>query len=281
MKAQLKNHLSLTKKEWNGMLVLVILIIAVLAAPYVYQWFHKDNTINVKAFDAALAQLNKANAGNNRINNTTDTGPATRSLFKFNPNNLPEAKWAMLGLSSRQIAILKNYEKKGGRFYKPGDLKKIYGITDADYRALAPYITISGSPEKILSIELNSADSAKLTRLDGIGPAFAKRIIYYRERLGGFINKEQLKEVYGLDELKYDELKGQVTVDVSRIRKIDLNNISFDKLRLMPYLDYKQVNAIIEYRKQHGNYASVDDLKNVAILNDQIVQKIAPYLLIK
>jgi competence protein ComEA len=63
MKAQLKNYLSLTKKEWNGMLVLVILIIAVLAAPYVYQWYRKDNTINAKEFDAALAQLNKANAG--------------------------------------------------------------------------------------------------------------------------------------------------------------------------------------------------------------------------
>jgi competence protein ComEA len=51
-------------------------------------------------------------------------------------------------------------------------------------------------------VELNAADSAKLTTIDGIGGAFAKRIIYYRERLGGFIAKEQLKEVFGIDELK-------------------------------------------------------------------------------
>jgi competence protein ComEA len=279
MKAQLKNYLSLTKKEWNGMLVLVILIIAVLVAPYVYQWYRKDNTINAKEFDAALAQLNKANAGGTLVYSAKATQkPPTRTLFKFNPNNLPAAQWKMLGLSDKQISILKNYEAKAGRFYKPTDLKKIYGITDADYKAMEPYIDIPEREAKHLLVELNTADSAKLTALDGIGPAFAKRIIYYRERLGGFINKEQLKEVYGLDELKYAEIKDQLKVDASKIRKIDINNITFDKLRLMPYLDYKQVNAIIEYRQQHGNYASGADLKNIAIIDEGILRKIEPYL---
>jgi competence protein ComEA len=279
MKAQLKKYLSLTKKEWNGMLVLVILIIAVLAAPYVYQWYRKDNTINAKEFDAALAQLNKANPGGTMAySSPASRNPPIRTLFKFNPNNLPAAQWKLLGLSDKQIAILKNYEAKGGRFYKPTDLKKIYGITDADYKALSPYIDLPADAAKNSVVELNTADSAKLTALDGIGPAFAKRIIYYRERLGGFINKEQLKEVYGLDELKYGEIKDQLKVDASRIRKIDINNITFDKLRLMPYLDYKQVNAIIEYRQQHGNYASIADLKNIAIIDEGILRKIEPYL---
>lgn len=282
MKAQLKNYLSLTKKEWNGMLVLVILIIAVLAAPYVYQWYRKDNTINAKEFDAALAQLNKATPGGAMAySNQASQKPPTRTLFKFNPNNLPAEKWKQLGLSDKQIAILKNYEAKGGRFYKPTDLKKIYGITDADYKALNPYIDLPAEAAKNTVVELNTADSAKLTALGGIGPAFAKRIIYYRERLGGFINREQLKEVYGLDELKYAEIKDQLKVDASKIRKIDINTITFDKLRLMPYLDYKQVNAIIEYRNQHGNFASIADLKNIAILNEEILQKITPYLVIK
>ncbi|RWY57133.1 ComEA family DNA-binding protein [Mucilaginibacter gilvus] len=279
MKAQLKNYLSLTKKEWNGMLVLVILIIAVLAVPYVYQWCRKDNTINAKEFDAALAQLNKANPGGIQAYNSPATQKQlTRTLFKFNPNSLPADKWKRLGLSDKQIAILKNYEAKGGRFYQVADLKKIYGITEADYKALAPYIEIPGMDAKDLVIELNSADSAKLTTLNGIGPGFAKRIIYYRERLGGFVNKEQLKEVYGLDELKYAEIKGQLKVDASKIRKIDINNITFDKLRLMPYLDYKQVNAIIEYRNQHGDYSSLADLQHIAIIDEGILRKIEPYL---
>ena len=261
------------------MLVLVFLIIAVLAAPYVYQWFRKDNTINSKAFDAALAQLNKANPGNAAVyNNNGEDKPPGRQLFTFNPNKLPAGKWKMLGLSDKQVAVIKKYEAKGGRFYKREDLKKIYGIADADYKTLAPYINLPAARDNTVMIELNNADSATLTTLEGIGPAFAKRIIYYRERLGGFINKEQLKEVYGLDELRYNEIKGQVKVDSGHVRKIDINTVTFDKLRLMPYLDYKQVNAIIEYRNQHGNYLSIRDLKNIAIIDDGILRKIEPYL---
>ncbi|TWR29433.1 hypothetical protein FPZ43_10810 [Mucilaginibacter pallidiroseus] len=277
MKQYVKNYLSLTKKEWNGMVVMLLLIAMVLAAPYALQWLHKDTTINAAEFNAALAQLNKANSGLA----TDGKSRPKKQLFKFNPNSLPVVKWLQLGLSDKQIAIIKNYEAKGGRFYKPTDLKKIYGISPADYKALQPFVDIPDAPVAKPIIELNKADSAALTALDGIGAAFAKRILYYRERLGGFINKEQLKEVYGLDDVKYREISGQLKVNPALIRKIDINAISFDKLRLMPYLNYKQVNAIIEYRNQHGKYASIDDLANVAILDANILRKIGPYLVFK
>ena len=95
---------------------------------------------------------------------------------------------------------------------------------------------------------------------------------------GGFINKEQLKEVYGIDSLKYAAVKDQVSVNADHIKKININTISFDQLRLFPYLAYKQVNAIIQYRTQHGNYTSIADMKNIAILDDKILRKIEPYL---
>ena len=81
--------------------------------------------------------------------------------------------------------------------------------------------------------------------------------------------------------MKYGEIKDNVKVDPNRIRKININTITFDKLRLMPYLNYKQVNAIIEYRKQHGDYTSLNDLKNIAIIDDDILRKIEPYLIFK
>jgi competence protein ComEA len=183
-----------------------------------------------------------------------------------------------------QANIITNYTAKGGKFYKPEDLKKIYGITEDDYKRLASYIDIPSSLGYAVKVntvvELNTADSARLTTVQGIGPAFATRIIYYRERLGGFISKEQLKEVYGLDEVKFKEVKDHVKVDPARIRRININTITFDKLRLMPYLNYKQVNALIEYRKQHGNYNSLADLKNIAIIDDQILRKIEPYIIL-
>jgi competence protein ComEA len=275
MKPQLKEHFSITKKEWNGLIVLLLLIALVLAAPYVYQRLHKDTTINEKAFATAVAELEKANP-------QAQTATTTAALFKFDPNSASYADWQKLGLTAKQAQIIKNYTAKGGRFRKADDLQKIYGLTKVDYARLAPFIIIDKTkPEAAKIIELNNADSAQLTKIDGIGPAFAKRIIYYRERLGGFVSKEQLKEVFGLDEVKYTEIKEQVRVDAKRILKIDINTITFDKLRLMPYLNYKQVNAIIEYRKEHGNYTGIDDLANIAIIDAQILRKIEPYLVFK
>jgi competence protein ComEA len=291
MKARIKDYLSITKKEWNGMVVLVILIALVLAAPYVYQLIRKDNTINFKDFDKAVALLNKAGnkAGYVADNDKSDvnTRNARPVIFPFNPNKLTIIQWKQLGLSTEQAGVIKHYQDKGGRFYSKVDVKKMYAITAADYKRLEPYINIPESaytnkkakPGEI--IELNSADPAKLTMLKGIGPSFAVQIIRYRDRLGGFHHKEQLKEVYWIDSLKYGEIKNQVSVNAGKIKKININSISFNQLRIFPYLSYKQVNAIIEYRKQHDNYASIADLKNIVLLDEGILRKIEPYLSFK
>ncbi|MDB5008926.1 MAG: Helix-hairpin-helix motif protein [Mucilaginibacter sp.] len=289
MKARIKNYLSVTKKEWNGMVVLVILIALVLAAPYVYQVFRKDTTINFKDFDKAAAQLSKAGLQRSYPDNKagSDDKIANPVMFAFNPNGLTVAQWKQLGLSEHQANVIKHFEAKGGKFYNKQDVKKIYGITTDDYQRLEPYINIpetgyifkKAKPGEI--IELNSADSAKLTALNGIGPSFALRIISYRGRLGGFYHKEQLKEIYGLDSLKYAAIKDQVSIGPDRVKKIAINIISFEQLRIFPYLGYKQVNAIIQYRVQHGNYTSLTDMKNIAILDDRILRKIEPYLTFK
>jgi len=194
----------------------------VLAAPYVYQHFHKDSIINFSGFDAAAAQLNKAQK--------TDS-----------------------------IASIKKYDNE-------------------DHVAKA-YVSNKLKPG--VTIELNAADSAQLTEVRGIGGSFAIRIIRYRNRIGGFYNKEQLKEVYELDSAKYAEIEGQLTVDPSQVIKVNINTISFASLRQSPYLSYKQASAIIEYRTQHGNYSSIEDVGNVAIIMPETLHKIEPYLKFK
>ena len=218
MKAPVKNYFSITKKEWNGMVVLIVLIALILAAPYVFQLFRKDTTINAKDFDAAVAVLDKAKK--------SQPGDYADDDNKQKTNTAP--------------------------FYK----KAAAGVV----------------------IELNSADSAKLTELRGIGASFARRIISYRNRLGGFYRKEQLKEVFGLDSATYAGLQAQVSADPSKIKKIRINKAAFEDLSKFPYLTYKQMNAIIQFREQHGNYESLADMKNIAIMNDEILRKIAPYL---
>src|ERR1700761_4069099 len=209
MKARIKNYLSITKKEWNGLVILVVLIAIVITAPYAYRLIHKDTTINFKDFDKAVAQLRKAGfkaPDTTAVSASVAKNPAP-VMFPFNPNGLSMAQWQQLGLSGRQASIIKHYEEKGGRFYKKEDVKKIYGITDADYKRLEPYIQIPEANATFITkrklktgeiIELNTADSAKLTELPGIGGGHAVQIIRYRTRLGGFYSKEQLKEIYGL-----------------------------------------------------------------------------------
>ncbi|MFC3559709.1 ComEA family DNA-binding protein [Pedobacter jamesrossensis] len=130
----------------------------------------------------------------------------------------------------------------------------------------------------LVIVDFNSADSAKLDEIKGVGPAFASRILKYRERLGGFYKKEQLMEVYGLDSLKYAEIKDQISINLSSIRTTNINTADFNALKSSPYLSYKQINAIIQYRKQHGNYNAINDLKKIVILTPQILDKIAPYI---
>ncbi|MDN3549784.1 helix-hairpin-helix domain-containing protein [Mucilaginibacter aquaedulcis] len=285
MKARIKTYLSLTKKEWNGIVVFIILIALVLAAPYVYQISSKDNIINFNEFDKAVALLNQGKKAS-LANSYTSNGnrPANTTLFSFNPNNLPETEWYKLGLSEGQVKVIKNYEAKGGRFYSKADVKKIYSISLDDYARLEPYINLPASYQKAAPgeiIEINSADSARLTRIRGIGPAFAMRIIRYRERLGGFYSKEQLKEVFGIDDTKYNEIKNGIAVNNKTISKVNVNNVTFNQLRRYPYLSFKQMNAILEYHNEHGDYESIDDMKNIAILDDGILRKIGPYLVFK
>lgn len=271
-------------------MVLVVLIALVLVAPYVYQLFHKDTLIDFKDFDKAANQLSKAGPASGfdpekeKPRSSAAAAVSQQRLFPFNPNQLTVVQWQQLGLTIQQADVIKHYEDKGGRFYSPADLKKIYGITDADYKRLEPYIIIPDAGRKKAKIkaggiiELNTADSSKLTGLAGVGPATAVLIARYRGRLGGFYRKEQLKEVYGIDSARYKEIESQVSVNPNKIKKIAVNTVSFDQLRLFPYLSYKQVNAIIEYRKQHGNYTSIDDMKNIVLLDDKILRKIEPYI---
>lgn len=182
--------------------------------------------------------------------------------------------------------------KKGGRFYKPEDLQKMYTISPELYQKLLPYVQIkeSGNPKsfvpferkenvrKTVIVDINTADSAQLDEIKGIGGAFAKRIIKYRERLGGFYKREQLMEVYGLDEQKYAEIKDQISISKRALKTININTAVFNDLKVNPYLSFRQINAIIQYRKQHGNYSGIDDLKKVVLLNQEVIDKISPYL---
>jgi DNA uptake protein ComE-like DNA-binding protein len=299
IKKQVKSGLSFSKKELNGLISFCVLLLLIYFAPSIYQWAVPPEVFSFNEFRTEIARFNASEKlrrtySYKQLKDEVEEKELAPELFEFNPNGLSESSWRRLGLSVRQIKGIKNYERKGGRFFKKEDLKKLYTITPEDYVRLEPYIRIperesshtfaTKYPERekkvkpVVLVELNSADSALLETVNGIGPAFASRIIKYRNRLGGFHDKQQLMEVYGLDSTKYHALEAQVQVDVQLLKKININTAAFEDLKSNPYLSYKQMNALIQYRKQHGNYSNSGDLKKVAILPDQTISKLLPYL---
>ncbi|MDR2556733.1 MAG: ComEA family DNA-binding protein [Bacteroidales bacterium] len=128
---------------------------------------------------------------------------------------------------------------------------------------------------------LNSADTNDLKELRGIGSGFARRIVAYREKLGGFVRKEQLKEVWGIDSALYSKIAQQVTIDASKIRKININTATIDILKKHPYLDYYLAKEIVKYREKHGTFTTIDDLQKVNLIDSGTYNRIKPYLTVE
>ncbi len=178
----------------RGILVLILLIIGI----HTLIWFYPVGPPPVTSADNALVQ--EWLAGLSDIDTAVPQSYANYKTasplpFYFDPNSLPESGWIKLGLSVKQAQGIRKYIDKGGRFNTPNDLDRIFSLRPDQVAVLKPWVKIAPAglsppnPHKAnadMLIELNSADSASLEKLPGIGPALASRIIRYRSRLGGF-----------------------------------------------------------------------------------------------
>jgi competence protein ComEA len=296
MNKWLNKYFDLSKREFNGLMVLMGFMMLVIVFPYLYATMfpYMDGDAERLVVQKLIVEdKDSANFMNKKFRGIRGVEKKTE-LFDFDPNTIGLDGWRRLGFSVKQAQSILKYRSKGGRFYKQEDLKKMYTVSDQMYFKIAPYIKIPSSPfqrggeqlhsqigkakDALKIIELNSADTTQLDEVRGVGPAFARRIVKYRIRLGGFYRKEQLLEVFGLDSAKYEEVKDQLSVDVTMLKKININSAMLEDFKNHPYIKYKQVNALIQYRKQHGNYSNIEDLKKVAILTPETIARLAPYL---
>lgn len=133
-------------------------------------------------------------------------------------------------------------------------------------------------PKEVFVIELNSADTFELQRLRGIGPAFARRIVKYRERLGGFTDKSQLLEIWGMDSSKYNAIKEHLAVNPDSVHPINLNMVTFKELLAHPYFPFEITKAIMLYRKDHKRFVSAGELKNIKVISDSAYRKMRVYI---
>ena len=135
----------------------------------------------------------------------------------------------------------------------------------------------SGGHRRQLAIDINTADSAAWVALNGIGPGFAKRFMTYREKLGGFYQVDQLKEVYGLDSLWVKENKALLKVGAGVYRFLAINQVEWKEFK-HPYLPYGQSKVVLAYRKQHGGLKDFEALEKIQLLDLVAWRRLRPYL---
>ncbi|MBM3435747.1 MAG: helix-hairpin-helix domain-containing protein, partial [Bacteroidetes bacterium] len=158
---------------------------------------------------------------------------------------------------------------------------------EEEFIVLEPYIDVKTDSAqfipttKIFSISLNDADTIDLQQLPGIGPSFARRIVKYRDLLGGFCTKEQLLEVYGMDSTRYAAIQGYVTVNPDIVRKMNINTISIKEMTRHPYFEFYVAKSILNYRNGIGSYTDIAQIKEAKLVYEQLYNKIEPYLTIK
>jgi len=196
-------------------------------------------------------------------------------LTAFDPNTIDSAAWLALGVKPWTIKSIMKFRSKGGRFNKCDDLNEIFNMDDSTKEELIPYCSI-----RLLKVNVNTADTTQLKKLKGIGPATAKSIIQYRDKLGGYINHSQLLETWGVSEELLADLKDQLIID-GKITKLNLNEEDSSPLFKHPYIEYNTAKVIVNYRKQHGDFKEISDIKKTRVISDEDYFKLAPYLGIK
>ncbi|MDR2385496.1 MAG: helix-hairpin-helix domain-containing protein [Tannerella sp.] len=167
-------------------------------------------------------------------------------------------------------------DKKEEKYESPA--KRAERIITTSRNASRPSYHRSEKFEEGTVIELNTADTTLLKKVPGIGSAYARRIVKFRDLLGGFYSVNQLAEVYGIDQERFDALKSWFTVDTAMIKKLDINESTLDELKKHPYVDYRQAEVIRQLRKREKKLAAWENLQLLDEFTDIDSIRLLPYL---
>ena len=235
------------QSEINGFIILSILMVLLLIAPFLYSYLSKPLPYDSTNDELALEEL-----------------LVKASTYKKEKQKEYDKK--------------KIYTKNKKKWYKEKPhhiIKSENGQIDDSKPKWIP----NKFKKEIIPFEINSADTTALKQIKGIGSKLSERIIKHRNNLGGFHSLKQLKEVYGLDSnLITKNSKYFLELNVSQIIKLNLDTSGVKTLIRHPYLNYKKAIAIVNYRAQHGNYKSIKDLMKIHLLKLEDVEKLRPYL---
>jgi DNA uptake protein ComE-like DNA-binding protein len=318
MKSRIAAWLGLSRQELKGFVLTLLAMTLVLALPYVIastqETIAYDKAKDEAVLDSILTAMQTAlptasQEEYDSIKNETDVAYA---IEPFNPNKLDAQAWVKLGLKPYLAERIIKYRTQISPFRAKNDLLKVYGFPEWLYKRLEPFILLPATAptevaatadkplgkaidsrakdeliapkekrplsKQLQKFDLNTADTAQLIALKGIGPATALRIVKFRDALGGFHSLDQLREVYAItpDALASLATYGEILPNTHK--KIAINAADAETLKKHPYIGYKLAQVIVNYRKQHGAYKNATDLQKIHLLTPENLEKLLPYL---
>ncbi|MDR0896053.1 MAG: helix-hairpin-helix domain-containing protein [Prevotellaceae bacterium] len=294
----MREFLYYTRNQRRGILLLIALIgLIMLANGWLSYRQSKKDVVSPEeeaAFRSFADSVQRVEKGKKKSYQSVYSYQPKKApiLAPFDPNNADSVSLGRLGIPAWMVRNILRYRAKGGKFRKPEDFKKIYGMDEERYQTLAPYLYITRSdstpslytptpPREIIEkysegtlIDLNSADTTELKKIPGIGSGIARRIIAYRQQLGGYYQTEQLREIHLNDSL----LKKWFTVSDTAIQRINLNKAGIERLRTHPYINFYQARAMVEYRKKHGAIKSMKPFALYEEFTPEELERISRYV---
>lgn len=300
MKKQRKIYFLLTAEQWLGVTLLVILVVGTLMAVKHFQPKKEEDSTWVN--DSTMTHFTAHQTQQDSIRKTEWKKRYPRDTIEirmqaFDPNTADSSTLVHLGFKPWQAKNMLKYRAKGGKYRKPDDLKRLYGMTDSMYQALTPYIHIAREEvdslvdsvrmdslpqwqkeNKDTIINLRTADTTELKMLYGIGSYRARQIVRYREQLGGFVRVEQVLEAKGMDGVNADTLLQHLYMDSVIVEQIPINQVGVQRLARHPYLRFEQAKAIYELRRKYINLDSIQQLHSISEFSAENIEKLTPYL---
>jgi DNA uptake protein ComE-like DNA-binding protein len=285
----------LQKSDRKVILTLLVVIVSVFTMIFLTGGDSTESTTQQK--DSSQSRTNK-----NYIYDSYT--PKKVERFTFDPNTADSTQLLRLGLQDWQVRNIYKYRAAGGIYRKPLDFAKLYGLTVKQYRELEPYIRISSDylpastlvneketytrkepkdsityqrPSKIKETEhivLNTADTTLLMTIPGIGPYYARKIVQYGNRLGGYVSVDQLDEIDNFP----TEAKKYMVISNPSPKKLNVNQLSLNELKRHPYINFYQAKAITDYRRLHGNIHSLNELRLLKDFTPEVIKRLTPYV---
>jgi competence protein ComEA len=289
------DSLAFSRSEARGLLVLlaVVLVVAVVPNLYLSSMSKQEQTLDAEGLAQWKLQIEQSIKLKENEMPKVHSSKILPPPALFDPNYASVELMQACGLSERVARGAVRYRDAGGVFRVKDDIRKLHGITDDMVRKVWGYLdlpekreyaALENSPRsgfvnkrKIREFELNNATAPDLVQLYGIGEKRAELILKYRDRLGGFVSYDQLLEVYSMTPEVVDTIRAHTSLKYP-VKTISLNTDSVKWLTKHPYINNKLGYAIINYRKVHGDFKRVEDVRKIKILSDSIYHKLTPYL---